>query len=608
MPETSSSQLSITKLRRNRVFKLVIYVICFTAIVWLLYARYKAKFSSQRTTWSTLPTKIAIKVSQGALLSSQNTNFKDSGIQEPVLVKSVGNYEPPEEPQRDGPGEGGKPHRLLPEQDYEARLSQARFGMNLVCSDEIPLNRSVPDLREEECKHWNYPENLPKTSVIIVFHNEGFSPVMRTVHSVINRTPPQLLEEVLLVDDYSFNTDLKAKLDSYVRIWNGTVRVIRNKQREGLINTRSRGAREAHGEVIVFLDAHCEVGTNWLPPLLAPIYKDKTTMTVPLIDGIESTTFEIKSVHEDHHFRGIFEWGMLYKEADLPAREIHSRAHQSEPYKSPTHAGGLFAINRQYFLKLGAYDPGLEVWGGENFELSFKIWQCEGRILWVPCSRVAHVYKSHVPFSAGRLKRQAKGPVTTINYKRVIETWMDDKYKEYFYTREPIARYLDMGDIREQLKLKEKLHCKNFQWYMENVAYDVTEQFPELPPNVHWGQLKSLANQLCLDTIGRDAPTTMSVSSCSYGFSSNQLVRLNSRGQLGIGERCVDVDSIKVTLEFCKLGRVSGPWMYHNKTNVMYHRLKNKCLAVNIPNNQLSLVHCDPVSANQQWEFKEVRP
>lgn len=53
------------------------------------------------------------------------------------------------------------------------------------------------------CKYWKYPENLPKASVIIVFHNEGWSVLMRTVHSVINRTPPQFLEEVLLVDDYS---------------------------------------------------------------------------------------------------------------------------------------------------------------------------------------------------------------------------------------------------------------------------------------------------------------------------------------------------------------------------------------------------------------------
>lgn len=53
------------------------------------------------------------------------------------------------------------------------------------------------------CKHWDYPEDLPKTSVILVFHNEGWSSLLRTVHSVLKRTPPQFLEEVLLVDDFS---------------------------------------------------------------------------------------------------------------------------------------------------------------------------------------------------------------------------------------------------------------------------------------------------------------------------------------------------------------------------------------------------------------------
>lgn len=47
--------------------------------------------------------------------------------------------------------------------------------MNMVVSDAISLDRAVKDTRLKECKHWNYPENLPSASVIVVFHNEGLS-------------------------------------------------------------------------------------------------------------------------------------------------------------------------------------------------------------------------------------------------------------------------------------------------------------------------------------------------------------------------------------------------------------------------------------------------
>lgn len=44
-------------------------------------------------------------------------------------------------------------------------------------------------------------------------------------------------------------------------------------------------------------------------------------------------------------------------------------------YRTPTFAGGLFSISKDYFYHIGSYDEKMEIWGGENIEMSFRVRQ-----------------------------------------------------------------------------------------------------------------------------------------------------------------------------------------------------------------------------------------
>lgn len=87
-------------------------------------------------------------------------------------------------------------------------------------------------------------------------------------------------------------------------------------------------------------------------------------------------------------------------------------------------------MDRNYFYESGAYDMGQDTWGGENIEMSFRIWMCGGRLEIVPCSRISHVFRSRSPYTfkdrdpsrtiAHNLNRVAAVDVTPVRVSHML--------------------------------------------------------------------------------------------------------------------------------------------------------------------------------------------
>uniref|UniRef100_A0A0M3J8M8 Glyco_transf_7C domain-containing protein n=1 Tax=Anisakis simplex TaxID=6269 RepID=A0A0M3J8M8_ANISI len=131
---------------------------------------------------------------------------------------------------------------------------------------------------------------------------------------------------------------------------------------------------------------------------LARIAENTSNVVTPVIDTIDLDTFQFYYTTNTRLSVGGFNWGLTFNWHTLPDRDFKKMKSRIEPVPSPTMAGGLFAIDRNYFEKLGTYDPGFDIWGGENLEISFKIWMCGGRLEIVPCSHVGHIFRKKSPY------------------------------------------------------------------------------------------------------------------------------------------------------------------------------------------------------------------
>ncbi|XP_042902744.1 putative polypeptide N-acetylgalactosaminyltransferase 9 [Parasteatoda tepidariorum] len=502
----------------------------------------------------------------------------------------------------DGPGELGKPVKLsnlTEEQEKLVKLGWKNNAFNQYVSDMISIHRTLPDPRDKECRDIRYDSKLPQTSVIICFHNEAWSVLLRTVHSVLERSPEHLLKEIILVDDFSDQPHLKKRLENYLTML-PKVQLVRAQKREGLIRARLLGASVASGPVLTYLDSHCECTEGWLEPLMQRIKDNTTNVVCPVIDVISDDSFQYHYRSSKHLNVGGFDWNLQFNWHPVPDRENKRRKHTYLPVASPTMAGGLFSIDKKFFEKLGLYDSGFDIWGGENLELSFKTWMCGGTLEIVPCSHVGHIFRKRSPY-----KWRTGVNVLKRNSIRLAEVWLDD-YAKYYYQR--IGTELgEYGDVSDRKELRKNLKCKSFQWYLDNI-------YPELfiPGDaVASGEIRNLGGSgrnMCVDSPARKANMHKPIGlyPC-HNQGGNQFWLLSRDGEIRRDEACLDYAGKEVILYPCHGSKGNQLWIYNDKSKTLQHGSSGQCLEMSEDKQSVQMQECSDES-RQKWQFQNYDP
>nr|CDS29350.1 Ricin B lectin [Hymenolepis microstoma] len=494
-----------------------------------------------------------------------------------------------------GPGEGGKAvvinkDSLSPIERKKYEEGEKNNAFNEYASNLISVRRYIPDIRESQCLDFKYTQKHEPASIILCFHNEAWSVLLRSVHSILDRSKTELVKEIILVDDASTMDHLKRPLEVYMNFLQ-KVKIIRAEERQGLIRARMLGAKAATGKVLVFLDSHIECTTGWLEPLLDRIAENNTNVVVPVIDVISSDTLQYNHAPSRSVQVGGFDWSLIFRWHPIPPRDAVRPGAPNSPVRTPTMAGGLFAISTEFFERLGWYDPGYEVWGAENLELSFKTWMCGGQLETIPCSHVGHIFRSRSPYS---WKVKTANPLKH-NLLRLAEVVLGEDYKRFYFSRVNYNEG-DMGDVSDRKKILKDLNCKSFKWYLDNI-------YPEMfipSESLASGEIRNVATGHCVDAVSPEKKNRVTVVGYPcHNQGGNQFFLLSKSFELRRDDYCFDsgYEPPQISMGSCHSQGGNQHFEYTDNNEI---RQNNNCMTISANGKKITMEKCTG-SEYQKW-------
>jgi polypeptide N-acetylgalactosaminyltransferase len=105
------------------------------------------------------------------------------------------------------------------------------------------------------------------------------------------------------------------------------------------------------------------------------VTNDPKMIACPIIDEINAEKFDLR---KGKLSTGGFNWAFNFK-WDFISYDMQrnwnqgSYVHEKNIILTPAIAGGLFTIRKDWFHQLGEFDDQMQIWGGENIEISLRL-------------------------------------------------------------------------------------------------------------------------------------------------------------------------------------------------------------------------------------------